>query len=310
MPEPAPTPLVQERSTADTAWLARSSVIDPARVDAAAPLLDAVEASAIRHDPLYQGRRVRWRQWGRGEPLLLIHGGHGSWVHWLRWVEPLARRHAVWVPDLPGYGDSDDLPAHRHAPDRQQSLVRAVLETWRQLPGAGQPVSLVGFSFGGLVSGQLVATGLAVRRLALLGTAAHRTPRRQMVPLINWRHAERARALAILEHNLRALMLHDHQHEDELALLAHERASRATRYRSKDLSQAADLGQILANYTGPLRMIWGEHDVTAASADQAAGRIASHRSGADWHVVPAAGHWVQYEGAAASLALIDDWLTD
>lgn len=291
------------------AWLARGPVIDPATVDAAASVLDALEASAVRHDPRHQGQRVRWRQWGRGDPLLLIHGGHGSWVHWLSWIEPLARRHSVWVPDLPGYGDSDDLPTHRHAPDRQQALVQALLTTWRQLPAAGQPVALVGFSFGGLVSGQLVAAGLPVRRLALVGTAAHRTPRRSMVPLINWRLVDRGRALAILEHNLRALMLHDHRRDDDLALLAHERASRATRYRSKDLSQAADLGQILAGYDGPLRMIWGEHDVTVASPAEAADRIAAHRAGADWHVVAGAGHWVQYEAAAAALALVDDWLS-
>lgn len=291
-------------------WLARGPAIDPASVDATAPVLAALDAGAIHHDPCHEGQRLRWRQWGRGAPLLLIHGGHGSWVHWLRWIEPLAQHHAVWVPDLPGYGDSDDLPTHRHAPDRQQWLVRALLGTWRQLSSAGQPVALAGFSFGGLVSGQLVAAGLPVRRLLLLGTAAHRTPRRPMVPLVNWRLAERPRALAILEHNLRALMLHDHRRDDDLALLAHERASRATRYRSKDLSQAADLGELLAGYTGRLRMVWGEHDVTAASPAVAAARIARHQTSADWHVVPGAGHWVQYEAATAALAQVGDWLAD
>lgn len=286
------------------------AAIDPAAVDAAAPGIERLDVLARHHDPRHDGARVRWRQWGEGPPVVLIHGGHGSWLHWLRVIEPLARRHTVWVPDLPSYGDSDDLAGPRRGQDRQKRLVRAVLETWRQLPRPDRPVSLVGFSFGGLVSGQLIAAGMPVRRLALLGSAGHRTPRRPMAPLVNWRFVERPRALAILEHNLRALMLHDRSRFDGLALLAHERASRATRYRSKDFAQTVDLGRILAGFDGALRMIWGEWDVTAASPALAAQWIARHRAEADWHVVDGAGHWVQYEAPAQTLALLDDWLAE
>jgi pimeloyl-ACP methyl ester carboxylesterase len=27
---------------------------------------------------------VVWRSWGSGPPLLLLHGLHGSWMHWVR----------------------------------------------------------------------------------------------------------------------------------------------------------------------------------------------------------------------------------
>lgn len=284
-------------------------VIDPDTLDRHGAEIARLDALAVRHEPRHDGQRVCWRQWGAGAPLILIHGGHGSWLHWLRLIEPLARHHAVWAPDLPSYGDSDDLAVPRHAEDRQEQLVQAVLQTWRQLPQGGQPVSLVGFSFGGLVSGQLIAAGLPVRRLALLGTAAHLTPRRQMAPLVNWRFFERPRALAILEHNLYTLMLHDRSQRDGLALLAHEQASRATRYRSKDLAQAADLGRILAGYDGALRMIWGQWDVTAADPQRAAQRIGGDRRDIDCHIVAGAGHWVQFEAPGQTLALLDPWLT-
>ena len=38
--------------------------------------------------------------------LLLLHGGSGSWLHWFRTIPVLEQHHSVWVPDLPGMGDS------------------------------------------------------------------------------------------------------------------------------------------------------------------------------------------------------------
>jgi pimeloyl-ACP methyl ester carboxylesterase len=32
-----------------------------------------------------------WRVWGAGEPLVLTHGGSGSWTHWIRTIPALAQ---------------------------------------------------------------------------------------------------------------------------------------------------------------------------------------------------------------------------
>jgi pimeloyl-ACP methyl ester carboxylesterase len=44
------------------------------------------------------------------KPLVLLHGGSGSWTHWLRNVEHLSQFRTVWALDIPGFGDSS-LPA-------------------------------------------------------------------------------------------------------------------------------------------------------------------------------------------------------
>lgn len=52
------------------------------------------------------GRRVTYTQAGAGPVLLLIHGMAGSNENWHAVIEPLARRHTVIAPDLPGHGTS------------------------------------------------------------------------------------------------------------------------------------------------------------------------------------------------------------
>lgn len=268
----------------------------------------SLDAAARHHDPVHDGRRVRWREWGSGPPLVLVHGGHGSWLHWVSVIEPLAARFRLWVPDLPGYGDSDDLAGHPHDPDRQRRSVALVAGTWRQLIAAEAEPGLVGFSFGGLVCGALAASGqVGVRRLALLGTAGHRTTRRPMAPLIDWRLSDPIAARAALRRNLATFMLHRESAVDALALLAHERSSRRTRYRSRQMSLGIDLRDVIDAYDGPVRMIWGAEDVTCADPAGAGRRLAASRPGRDWHVVDGAGHWVQQEAPAPTLRLLFDW---
>jgi 2-hydroxy-6-oxonona-2,4-dienedioate hydrolase len=30
------------------------------------------------------GVKIVWREWGSGSPLVLLHGGSGSWNHWVK----------------------------------------------------------------------------------------------------------------------------------------------------------------------------------------------------------------------------------
>ncbi len=54
-----------------------------------------------------------WRRWGEGPPLVLLHGGAGSWTHWIRNIDALAADRTLWIPDLPGLGDSPLPPEPR-----------------------------------------------------------------------------------------------------------------------------------------------------------------------------------------------------
>ena len=76
----------------------------------------------------HAGCTVQWREWGPqdGIPLVALHGGHGSWLHWLGNVDAFANKYRVLLPDMPGFGDSTDLDLPARDPARLDALVQAL----------------------------------------------------------------------------------------------------------------------------------------------------------------------------------------
>ena len=56
-----------------------------------------------------KGHDVHYYTAGQGEPLVIIHGGMGGAVTWLDNVNMLADNYSMYVPDLPGFGESQLL---------------------------------------------------------------------------------------------------------------------------------------------------------------------------------------------------------
>ena len=265
-------------------------------------LIAQIDALSTHHDPVHEGVRVRWRRFGPAQsdrpPLVLLHGGHGSWMHWLRNVEALSADRVLWLPDMPGFHDSDVPRANAEGDAPLDPLLEALGGTLDALIGAGTPIDLGGFSFGGLTAAKFAAKRGAVRKLALLGSGGHGTLRRMAVEMINWRAApDRVAEVAALRHNLAALMLHDPAAIDALAFAIHDISCHGTRLRSKEISLAGGLQEAIDTLALPTLLLWGEYDVTADLRPLVA-RLVAEGPGREGVVVDGAGHWVQYERAA------------
>jgi len=50
---------------------------------------------------------VHYESFGRGRPIIFLHGWLGSWRYWMQTMESLAIEHRVYALDLWGFGDSD-----------------------------------------------------------------------------------------------------------------------------------------------------------------------------------------------------------
>ncbi|MFS2100935.1 alpha/beta fold hydrolase [Variovorax sp. Varisp85] len=263
-------------------------------------LIARIDALSTHHDPVHEGVRVRWRRFGTDAtkpPLVLLHGGHGSWMHWLRNAEALSAGRTLWLPDMPGFNESDAPPRVAPGEDPLQPLLAALGGTLDQLIGAGTVIDLGGFSFGGLTAARFGAGRGAVRRLALIGSGGHGTLRRMTAKMINWRAApNRDEERAALLHNLGALMLHEESAIDALAFEIHDISCHGTRFRSKEVSQSGGLQQALATMGVPTLLLWGEFDVTADPRPLVA-QLAAEGPGREGVVIDGAGHWAQYERA-------------
>ena len=122
-------------------------------------LVRGVAAEAERLEtPCGDGHMV-WHVWGTGPPLVLLHGGYGSWTHWIRNVLPLSRAFTVAAPDLPGLGESATPPE----PHTADGLARIIVEGIDIAFPRPADLRIAGFSFGGVLGGR-VAVQFGERR--------------------------------------------------------------------------------------------------------------------------------------------------
>lgn len=277
----------------------------PSRAAAGAQIA-ALESACERIVQPMLGQHLVWRRVGSGPPLVLLHGGHGSWLHWARLIPGLSPSFSLWMPDMPGYGETTLTPS-----GGLTELVDQLRQSLDALLGAHTPILLGGFSFGGLVSAQLAAQRGQVERLVLIGPAGHGGPRRQTVSPLPWRDldpvADPVGWANRMRHNLLAQMLHAEAAVDALALEIQWRGCLNTRFRSKPFSRSAALAPALSRYPGEVLTIWGEHDVTAVPRDMADG-VRPQGVSRRQRVVGGAGHWLMHESPAATALLMQQGL--
>ena len=261
-------------------------------------LIDTLDkASTRRTTPVGDGELV-WRIWGNGEPLVLLHGGTGSWMHWMRNIEDLSRDYRLLVPDIPGSGES----ASPGLPTSIEKIAAALLAGIDNILGPQARFAVAGFSMGGLISGFVTKlAGERVTTLVLVGAVGTTARRGTMAPMKSWRRLPTDDAKREAHRtNLEILMVRDPNAVDEPALYMQFHNAERSRVRGKHINRTGDLSTTLPAFAGRLASIWGEHDATAGPyLDERREKLEQFKPGSTFDVIPGAGHWVQYEAADA-----------
>jgi pimeloyl-ACP methyl ester carboxylesterase len=270
-----------------------------------AAAVDALNRMARQErTPCGDGAMV-WRIWGNGEPLILLHGGSGSWTHWIRNIPGLSEHYELWVPDIPGLGSSAMPPK----PWIPASIAEVVAAGLRGLFPADARLKLAGFSFGGHIA-TLLAAGLGERvtDLTLIGVAAlglKAEPRERFLKeRIGMNAEERAQ---VYRQNLEVLMFADPANIDALAVHLQAENIRRARFRSRPFAATDAVAHALASVTAPLKTIWGTRDIIARpSIETRLAVLRRHHPELQVRLIEGAGHWVMYEAADRfNAALLD-----
>jgi pimeloyl-ACP methyl ester carboxylesterase len=96
---------------------------------------------ALEHVTSADGRTIAYARTGSGPPLVLVHGSFNDRNAWGLVIPAFGERFSVYAMDRRGRGESG--PPGEHAFERQIEDVVAVIEA------AGEPVDLIGHSYGG-----------------------------------------------------------------------------------------------------------------------------------------------------------------
>lgn len=273
--------------------------------DAKAFEAELLAESTLRETPCGEGA-MTWRIWGSGPPLVMLHGGAGSWRHWVLNIRALAEHFTLYVADLPGLGDSADPPQPFDTNDFPGSITHLaglICDGIDTLIGEDAPFKILAFSFGSINSGYVaLRMGARVEHLVLVGAGAMGLPWAGLPaePKALRDAKTEAERREVHRHNLGILMIGDPANIDGRSVyLQSENVARA-RLRSYRIAGTDTLTRALKKVRSPLSGIWGRGDIYAVPyLDGRIDIIKQIYPGADCRVIDGAGHWVMYEAAEA-----------
>ena len=275
--------------------------------DAEGPLATVrrLDAEARRSESACGEGSMAWRSWGDGPALVLLHGGAGSWQHWVHTVPAFSATHHVLAPDLPGLGESADPPS----PPDMVTISEIIAKGIDGLLGPQASYDLVGFSFGASAGGHVALLhGERVRSLTLLGPGGLVRPH---TPMTHERVRDKTGEARVQAHrtNLERTIIADPARIDALALAIQEWNVSRTRLDTPALISKRPLAVSLPQLHIPVNAIWGERDQIAYYVLQ--DRIDALRAlcpAVELRIIPTAGHWAAYERPDAFNATLADLL--
>lgn len=105
------------------------------------------------------GTLIAYEKSGKGSPLVLVHGTSADHTRWAPVLPPLQSRFTVYAIDRRGRGGSGNIEPY--AIEREFEDIAAVIDS------IGEPVNLLGHSYGAICSLEAATRSHSLRRLIL-----------------------------------------------------------------------------------------------------------------------------------------------
>jgi pimeloyl-ACP methyl ester carboxylesterase len=208
----------------------------------------------------------------------------------MRNTAAFAEHYRVWAIDLPGFGESADLPAGIES----AQYIDYVYKQLEDFEFTHEPFLLGAFSFGSVVSsGLALKFGERLIKMSIVGPAGYGIKRAVPIDTRSMRSAGDSIAAQneVMRHNLKAIMLYYPESITDEMIALH-------RVHSRPLSLSPLLLNNLKQLSCPLQILWGEHDQYAYPNLEARMQLTQDAlPSAQLAKIARAGHWAQFENA-------------
>ena len=249
------------------------------------------------------GVRVQLRSGGSGEPLLVLHGELGV-PGWLRAYAELAEHFTVYVPSLPGFGQSA-------RPDWIVSVRDlAAWVTWfaRDLP-LPHPMYVIGVSMGGWVAAEIATVnGSIFQKMVLVAPAGLKPEEGEIWDY--FAHSDReafAQAFHAPEQSPEYAQYYGKAWTPEEEEHVETNREMAARLLWKPYMRSHTLAPLLGGIATPTLLVWGREDrIIPLSACL---RYQRAIKGARAKILDTCGHMPEMEQPAAFVNAVLDFLT-
>lgn len=231
------------------------------------------------------GCKTNLRRGGSGEPLLYLHGANGAPAV-MPFMERLAGRYDVLVPEHPGFGESDEPEWLENIHD----LAYFYLDLLDALELRG--VHLVGSSIGGWLALEMAVRDTSrIKSLVLVGPAGISVPGVQPGDIFLWSPEELTRNL-FFDPAIAQKMLAQPVTPEQIDVSLKNRHT-AARLGWEPRMHDPFLHKWLRRVDVPVKIVWGENDRILPVAYADVFRKLMPR--AEVEIVPSCGHLPQAE---------------
>ena len=254
----------------------------------------AIEQPYSEHTIEVAGLALRYLVGGAGAPVVVLHHSTGN-PGWIPFYERLAERATVYVPDLPGYGQSARPEWAREPRDLAILLLQALSRLDLEI------VTVVGLGLGGFVAAEMATMSQErIRRLALVGAPGLQPREGEILDQMMVDFHEYVMAGFRDEDGFQTAFGDDARRRfKELWDYSREMTARVA---WKPYMFSRRLAPLLREVRTPTLILHGEED--AIVPVDVATQYAQALPNARLEVVPSAGHLVEYEDPGAIAARI------
>jgi pimeloyl-ACP methyl ester carboxylesterase len=243
------------------------------------------------------GCRIRIMRKGAGEPLLFLHGASGA-GRWLPFMDMLAERYDVIVPEHPGFGASE-------TPDWLDTVGDLAFFYLDVIEHLGlERIHLVGTSIGGWIAAELATRSCAaIKTLTLVAPAGISVPGVRKGDMFMWSPEQLAQNLFHNQEIARAMP--QPANEEELLVVLKNRLITAKLGWSPRFHNP-HLKKWLHRVAVPTLIIWGDDDKLIPAAYGPAYRDLIPSSSLE--IIPECGHLPHVEKAQEFTARVVDFI--